>query len=297
MQAKEDLRWDDVRLFLVLFRGRSLNRAAAELGIDASTVSRRLAAFEELVDTPLFDRTRVGMLPTTAAEELVPAAEAAESNIRDLAASMLSFERKVEGSVRITAPPGFVELFLAPQLAVLLARHPGLRIEIDTSQQLLDLTRREADIALRTVKPSSGDLVITHFASSEYRPVATPAYAAELGTLKRWSDARFIAWGKELSHIPPARWLEKHLDGTEPVLRTSSLPAQVAAARSGLGVALLPEQIARLFALEALRVSRKLGKDAGFPREDLWLVGHRALRRVPRVDAVWQFLLELGRAR
>lgn len=297
MQAREDLRWDDVRLFLVLFRSRSLNRAAAELGVDASTVSRRLAAFEELVDTPLFDRTREGMLPTTAAEELVPAAEAAENNIRDLAASMLSFEREVEGSVRITAPPGFVELFLAPQLAVLLGRHPRLRIEIDTSQQLLDLTRREADIALRTVKPSSGDLVITHFASTEYRPAATSDYVAELGTLKRWSDARFIAWGKELAHIPPARWLERQLDGTEPVLRTSSLPAQVSAARTGLGVALLPERIAGLFGLEEVRVSRKLGKDARFPREDLWLVGHRALRRVPRVDAVWQFLLELGRAR
>lgn len=293
MQAREDLRWDDVRLFLVLFRGRSLNRAAAELGVDASTVSRRLSAFEELIDTPLFDRTREGMLPTTAAEELVPAAEAAESNIREVAKSMLSFEREVEGSVRITAPPGFVELFLAPQLGKLLALHPRLRVEVDTSQQLLDLTRREADIALRTIKPSSGDLVITHFASSEYRLVATPGYAAELGTLKRWSDARFIAWGKELSHIPPARWLEKHLEGTEPVFRSSSLPAQVAAARTGLGVALLPEQMAERFELTTLSLSRKLGKDAGFPREDLWLVGHRALRRVPRVDAVWQFLLAL----
>jgi DNA-binding transcriptional LysR family regulator len=124
--------------------------------------------------------------------------------------------------------------------------------------------------------------------------VSTPAYVDELGTLKSWSDARFIAWGKELSHIPPARWLEKHLQDTEPVFRSSSLPAQVAAARTGLGVALLPDRIAELFGLAPVRLSRKLGKDAGFPHEDLWLVGHRALRRVPRVDAVWQFLLELA---
>jgi DNA-binding transcriptional LysR family regulator len=294
MQATRDLRWDDVRLFLVLFRERSLNAAAARLGVDASTVSRRLAQFEELVDTSLFDRTREGMLPTTAAEAMVAAAEAAESNIREVAESMLGFEREVEGCVRITAPPGFVELFLAPRLGDLLERHPRLRIEVDTAQQLLDLTRREADLALRTVKPSSGDLVITQFASTQYRPFAARRYAERLGTLRRWNDARFIAWGKELAHIPPARWLEKHLDG-EPVLRTSSLPAQVAAARSGLGVALLPDSVAALFDLEEVLLSRKLLKAAPFPREDLWLVGHRALRRVPRVDAVWQFLLEIAR--
>jgi DNA-binding transcriptional LysR family regulator len=127
MQAREDLRWDDVRLFLVLFRGRSLNRAAAELGVDASTVSRRLSAFEELIDTPLFDRTREGMLPTTAAEELVPAAEAAESNIQEVARSMLSFEREVEGSVRITAPPGLTSHFAPSSRARAISSSPTSR--------------------------------------------------------------------------------------------------------------------------------------------------------------------------
>jgi DNA-binding transcriptional LysR family regulator len=293
LQATDDSRWDDVRLFLALQRGRSLAAAAARVGLDASTLSRRLAALEASLGTQLFDRTREGLVPTAAAELLLPAAEEMESAHGRFARDASGFEREAEGVVRLSVPPGLADAFLAPALVRLRAKHPRIRLELDASVALLDLTRREADLAMRTIRPQSGELVMAKIGESRWTPTTSAALARERPPVKRWGDLDWIAWGDDLAAIPPARWLARYAPAAAPVLKTSHIATQVAAVREGLGVALLPLVYSRVAGIAPVRYGRALEASANdLPVNETWLVGHKALRNVPRVAAVWTFILE-----
>jgi DNA-binding transcriptional LysR family regulator len=287
------LRWDDVPLFLALLRQGNLAGAGRTLGLDASTASRRLAALEKTTGARLFDRTRQGLVPTAAAEEMRGPAEEMERAAMKLANAAQSFEADVEGVVRIAVIPGVADGHLAPRLGELLARHPRLRIELDVRSQVSDLTRREADIAIRSIRPRSGELVMTKLTSVRWLAMTSIDHAKALGVLDDWDQARWITWDDDLAHIPVARWVAEHTS-RPPVLRTSSIGSQIAAARSGLGVLLLDEYAPRAVpGLAEVRHASALAADAAeWPVDDLWLVGHAALRDTPRVAAVWDFLVE-----
>lgn len=288
------LRWDDVPLFLALFRERNLLGAGRRLGLDASTASRRLASLEQATGARLFDRTRQGLAPTSAAEQMLPAAEEMERAATKLANAAQAHEAAVEGVVRIAAIPGVADFYLAPRLHQLVARHPKLRVELDVRVQLSDLTRREADIAIRSIRPQSGELVMKKLLTARWLATASVDVARELGPVKSWNDAPWITWDDDLAHIPTARWVAKHASAAPPVLRTSSIGSMIAAVKSGLGVALLDEYTPTVHqGLAPLRYARALAPSATeWPVDDLWLVGHAALRDTPRVAAVWSFLEE-----
>jgi DNA-binding transcriptional LysR family regulator len=289
------LDWEQIRLFLAVFRAGSLAGAGARLCLDVSTVSRRLDRLEAQVGAPLFERTRDGTAPTALAEELVAHAEEMELSAARFASAGAMVETEVEGVVRITVPPGISDVFVAPRLGELRRRHPRLVIELDASVSYADLTRREADLALRSNRPTSGDLVAVKLISTPVVPMTSPAYAAELGKLRRLEDARWIVWGQDLAHMPDAAWLRKHGPGIEPVLRTSHYASQLAAARDGLGVVMAASPYARVGLVEVAHGKALAAAWAELPEGSLWLVGHRALRQVPRIAAVWDFVLELFR--
>lgn len=290
--AREKLRWEDVRLFLALCRARTLGQAAAGLGVDASTLSRRLAALEETLSATLFERGRGGIRQTKEAEDLMPVAEAIEEGMARFASAAEGLERVVSGLVRIACPPDVAEVIVAPLLRELLARFPALRVEIDPGESVLDLTRREADLALRTVRPLRGDLVVTRLASVSWVPAAAPELARSLGTLRSFADAPWIGWGERLQRIAPARWLAAHAGGVEPVVRSDSLTLQLSLAARGIGVVLVPEPSAAHYGLVAVKTTAALREAAGeWPSDELFLVTHRALRQVPRVRAVWDLLV------
>ena len=288
------MRWDDVPLFLALFRERNLLGAGRRLGLDASTASRRLASLEEATGARLFDRTRQGLAPTEAAEGMLPAAEEMERASLKLANAAQARQAGVEGVVRIAAIPGVADYHLAPRLHELLARHPRLRIELDVRVQVSDLTRREADLAIRSIRPQSGELVMKKLLSARWLAVASTTLAERLGALESWDAARWITWDDDFAHIPTARWVAKHASGAPPVLKTSSIGAMTAAVKSGLGVALLDEYSLRVHeGLAPVRHAHALAASAReWPVDDLWLVGHAALRETPRIAAVWDFLVE-----
>ena len=291
-RALSTIDWDQVRVFLAVARAGQLAGAAARLGLDVSTVSRRIDRLEAELGVHLFDRTREGTVATAAAEAMLPAAEDMERGLAQFAAAVDAIETTAEGVVRLTAPPGLADAFIAPLLARFHQRFPRVAVELDASVGYADLTRREADLALRAIRPRSGDLIAVKVVSTRALPLTSPEYAAELGRLKRWGDARWITYGSELAQIPTARWVTEHA-GAPPVLRTSYFAGQVAAATAGLGVMLASEPFRFVRRLAPIAISRALqpGWDA-LPVEDLWLVGHRALRTVPRIAALWDFLAE-----
>ena len=286
------LDWEQIRLFLSIARERSLAGAAGRLGLDVSTVSRRLDRLEERIGAPLFDRTREGTAPTALAEQLVAYAEEMEVSAARFAASGAMVETEVEGTVRMTVLPGLADVFVAPRLAELHRRYPRLVVELDASVGYADLTRREADLAVRTVRPASGDLVSVKLVTVDALPMASPAYARSLGALKRMEDARWIAWGPDLAHLPDAAWLRAHGPDVVPVLRTSHFASQLAAARAGLGVVVASAPFARTGLAEVAHARSLDAAWAALPSGTLWLVGHRALRQVPRIAAVWDFVIE-----
>ena len=287
------LDWDHARVFLAVARSGQLSGAAARLGLDLSTVSRRLNTSEAELGVHLFERTKDGTTLTAAAEAMIPAAEEAERALAGFLGAADAAETVAEGVVRLTVPPGVADVFVAPLLARFFTHFPSVRVELSATVAYADLTRREADLAIRTSRPSSGDLVVKRVVTTRSVPMTSPAYAAALGRLKKMSDARWIGWDRDLAHLPVARWLSTYGEGLAPVLTTSHFASQIAAAEAGLGVVLASEPFGYVRELVAVRPSRRLGAAwAALPEEGLWVVGHRALRRVPRVAVLWDFLAE-----
>jgi len=297
MQDQGPGRWDDVRIFLAAYRLLSLGMAASRLGVDTSTVSRRISAFEEHLGVRLFERSREGLLRTKTAEQIFEAAEVMETANARLARDASHVEARAEGTVRLTVDPGVAESFVVPSLARFRAKHPRVDVEIDASPLPRDLARREADIALRSTKIGGAELVTTKVASETWTALGAPALVNRLGSLSTWDAAPWVTWDRDMAGFPPAQWVARHAGKAETPLRTSHFASQVAGAEAGVGLALLPAPYAKIRKLERPRTTKALaGSVDEWPKSELWLVGHRVLRDVPRVAALWSFLLEEIRA-
>jgi len=280
-------RWDDLRIFLAAFREGSCAAAGAQLGVNQSTVSRRIASLEGDLGVRLFDRMPEGLVPTAAAEEIVPRAELFEATAAELTDAVEGLDTRLGGVVRVASPDLIASELIAPALPVFLGERPGLRVELTAGDELVDLTRREADLALRFVRPDSGDLVVRRVATLGFGVFGSKAYLDEHRS-KSPGELAWLDWDTTQMHLPDAAWLRAALPGVEPVLRTTSLGVRLQATRAGLGVCVLARPLAgRYPELEAVQ-----GLPA-MPEIPVWLVGHRALRNLPRIKAVWAFLEEL----
>lgn len=276
--------WDDLRFFLAAARAGSLGGAGRALGLEQSTVSRRVASLERVLGSALFDRSRAGLTLTQLGRRLVVEAEAMETALgRALDLSSQS-ERRPEGLVRLAVSETVACAFLLPRVMPdLLAQHPGLRLDLVIGDTPADLTRREADLAVRFFLSRSGDLIT--------RRVATLA----TGLLAERRLARSLA------REPPTRWpwvsvwtaqgpsVEEsyRLSLTRAPARVTmnSFEAQWAAVRAGLGVAVLPRAL-----LGAELIELPCPDGAPPPALEVHLAVPRALRRVPRVAVVFEAL-------
>jgi len=296
-QIEGGFRWDDARVLLALSRSGTLQGAGERLSVNASTVSRRLDALEAALGVHLFDRTPDGARPTVAAEQLLPLAEQMEHAAMGLRQAVSGLESEPEGDVRISAPPGIADHMLGGALVRLYARFPRIRVHLDARIAYVDLARREADLALRLKRPTSGDLITTRLGSAPHAILTSPAYATELGVLGDPADARWITWDDDLAELPDARWVLSRVPPRQVVMRTSSIGAQIKALESGLGVAWMGSPFEPLSGLARVRLSKKLAATLDPPPDGvLWLVGHRALREVPRIAAVWDWIVAEARS-
>jgi DNA-binding transcriptional LysR family regulator len=290
-------RWDDTRIFLAAYRHKSLGTAASRLGLDISTVSRRLVALEAALGTPLFDRTREGLLATAAANRVHAAAEAMEASHRRFTREASEVETRAAGVVRLSVAPGMADAFIAPALMRLHAKHPRIELELDTSEQVRDLARREADLAIRSVRPRGAELVTSKLFTGSWLPAGAPELVRKLDRLASWNDAPWITWDHDFPSFPPARWIARHAPRARIVLRTSHMTSQLTAAEHGLGLALVPQPYIPTRKLQLASHARALASSVeSCPSGSFWLVAPRVLRDVPRVAAVWSFFTEELRA-
>ncbi|MCP4448565.1 MAG: LysR family transcriptional regulator [Myxococcales bacterium] len=276
--------WDLLRDFLALCREGSVTRAAKVLGVRQSTVSRRLIELEEALGVQLFFRVSSGVEPTEAALALVPDAEMAEQSIASLRRTALGESDEVRGLVRVATSPGLAQRAILPTLSELYQAHPGLRIDIITGLRTLDLSRSEADIALRFVKPSSGDLIAKPVADLHLAVLAHRDYRKKRRT-KKVKKLDWIGLDSHLALASEFAWMQRHVP-VQPRFLTNDYTLQLEAIRHGLGVALLPRSLCNTLP-ELVEVSLDLPMP---PPMRLWLVMHRNLRLVSKFSAVWSFL-------
>lgn len=275
-----------VDLILAIARAGSATRAAHALGTSAATVLRRLESFEATIGARLFDRLPTGLRPTPALALVKPWAEQAETAAVGMLRELSGLERRPEGTVRIAVAPATASLFVIPALPRLRAAYPDITIELAPSTALVDLGLREADLAIRTVRPDKGDLVAQQLAAVRLAVVRAPSLPVKPGA--RLRDLPWLAYDRSLDHLPESRWLAAHVPDARVVMRSTELGTLIAAARAGVGVVLAAEAVAeRAGGLVTVPMALPTA-----PEGALWLVAHAALRPVARVAAVWEWVVD-----
>jgi DNA-binding transcriptional LysR family regulator len=286
--------WGDLRFFLAAARGRSLGAAARALGVEHTTVSRRLAALEETLAAKLFVRTPDGLSLTAAGQEVLPMAEEVERATQAIARAASAHDGRVEGTVRVTASEAFSG-FLVKQFAELRSRHPGLVIEVLTANQALDLARGEADIAIRIMKTTQRDLVVKKILEAGWSMYASEGYVSRRGrpaAADALAGHDVVGYDEAMAATPGAQWLNASASGANVALRGNSLVSVLNAVIAGFGISVIP-----CFLGDAEPSLRRLTPQVLGSR-DITLVVHPDMAKVARVRAVIDFLTEVaGRER
>lgn len=280
--------WDDLRFALAVARAGSLTGAAQILGVDHTTVGRRIERLERSLDARLFDRLRTGYAPTPAGERLLGTAEAVEAAVLAGEAEIGGGNAAVTGSVRIGAPDGFGTWFLAPRLAALCDAHPGLDIELVATARLFSLSKREADVSIALSLPTQGRVVGRKLTDYRLGLYASPGYLERHGAPTEPADLarhRLVGYIDELLYTPELDYLHLVCREAAPRFRSANLIAQLQAVVSGMGIAVLPAFIvAGVPALvpvlpEAIRLTRSF-----------YLLIHADSQGLARVRATTQFI-------
>ena len=238
MGRADDLDWDDLRYFLRAAQARTLAGAARAMGVEHTTIGRRISALERSLGAPLVLRGPEGLQLTPLGERLSPLVEEVEravSAVRDLAASSGT-------RVRLAVPSGWTGLF-APRLAQLHRDAPGVSLELVSGSRPVDLKKGEADLAIRSGPIGDNDLVVRKLGESGWSLYASPAYLARRPRPRDPDDLAghdLIGYDAALAAMPSAKWIEARAAGAAIVLRSREMTEMVAAALSGAGLAVLP---------------------------------------------------------
>ena len=276
--------WDLYRTFLDVVRDGSLSAAARRLGLTQPTVGRHIAALERSVGAALFTRSQRGLLTTRAAIELVPHA-AAEAAFRRAASGEASV---VGGSVRVTASEVMGCEVLPPILARFCAAHPAIEVELAVSNRVQDLLRRDADIAVRTRRPTQTALIARKIGTVRIGLFAHRSYIKARGLPKDVKDLahhRLIGFDRDSTSFSAIGDTGMGVTRDTFGFRTDSDPAQLAALRAGIGIAGCQSQIAardsRLVPILPDKISFRM---------EIWLAMHEDLRATQRVRLMFDHL-------
>ncbi len=288
-----NLDWNSLQFVLALGRLGSLEAAAKKLGVNSSTVSRRVRSLEHHVGARLFDRTGSGHRLTAVGQEMLKTAEKVEVDVATLERLADRADERLEGTIRVAAGDS-IGGFLAPMVASFHRQHPLVIFEILASARLSSLVHREADMAVRFLRPTQVRLVSRHIATVGYGLYAAPEYLSghpfRAGTPTR--GHQLLGYHGSLAHLPEARWLDQRAAEGTMALRADRVDPLLVAAGRGLGLAVLPCCLADADP----RVVRLLGPDQVVTR-NLWLVVHSDIRRLARVRAFTDFLVTETRAK
>jgi DNA-binding transcriptional LysR family regulator len=286
------MEWDDLKHFLAVARSGSLTEAARNLKTSAATVSRRIASLERELATRLFEHRQTGYQLTESGEAIRIKAEAVEEAVLAVERQAIGRDLHASGKVRVATTEDLAAFVIAPHLAEFRRDYPDISLEIVTRLDYASLTRRDADIAFRAVRPQQGDLIVRRVGVVDFGLYAARSYAERRGLepgLSNLSEMEIVTWTEEWAHLRGGPWFAQHAPGATVALAANSTRVHQAACKAGIGVAILaciaadpdPDLVCLLPPERVLSV-------------EIWSVVHRDLSRTARIRAVMDFLAELG---
>ena len=285
------MKWDDLEVFLAVARTGRISTAARRLGVEHTTVARRLSALENDLSVPLFYRTTTGYLLTAHGQNVLANAETMENAALAVAARAREGSGTIAGRVRVAMVPEFASHWLSPRLPAFRALHPQIDLQVLVGTRQRDLSRGEAELAVQSPRPRHSGLVSIRLARTRLG-----LYAAKslVGTTRLWvDDADSLRGLPLLVYTPPfhvlqhAKWFQPVLSSGRVVLETNSSHTLLAAARAGVGVAVLARFLARGHD-DLVAVSDDVAEN------DVWLITHPEFRRDPKVRATSDFLKRIA---
>ncbi|WP_232338572.1 LysR family transcriptional regulator [Lysobacter soli] len=273
------MEWSDVRIFLAVARAGSLGEAARRLGVSHPTVGRRVKALEDEAGQPLFRRTRDGLVLTDAGDRVLSLAESMENSALSMERRLAGNHERLEGILRVSSADWFAAFVLAPVFVEMGRLHPAVVPEVIASYRLLDLSRREADVAFRIVPFSEPDIVQRRLMTMPYGLYGT---ADTVAAVKRdAASVGLILMNTAQSHFPDVAWLIERFPESSRVFTSTSRSVQAQMCLRGRGVAVLPRPLGDgtlgLQRIEALGTP---------PARDVWVGYHHDLRHMDRLRAM-----------
>ena len=272
--------WEDIRHFLAVAQSGTLSGAARNLKVDHATVSRRLAALEAALDVRLIDRLPRSCRLTTVGRQVLERAKEMEASAHGISRLAQAAHAPLVGRVTLSAPPVLVAHLFVEHLARFRAEYPDIRLSLSAQGQQISLSRREADVAVRLVRPKEAGSVARKIGTMPFGLYAQRSYT-HLASPERW---QFVAFDENYSDRPQQHWLLGIAGGRPVACELNHISEHLMAARAGVGVAGLP-----CFIGDKDRELVRVGADAPSFSRDIWLLVHRDLRNTPAVRAVTDF--------
>lgn len=277
--------WDDFRHFLAVARKGSIRAAAAELGVNHSTVSRRIDAFEKRLEVRVFERLPSGYFLTPAGEEMLGSAERVEAEMTAAERRVAGRDARLGGLLRVTLPDSLAQKLLMPDLVAFSEAHTEIVLELDVTTSMADLARREADVAIRLSNDPPGYLVgrrLLKYAKAIY---ASEAYLARQDPIAGNETMAWIGWNDA---VPDPQWVRESPYPRAPARnRIFNSMVQLEATKAGMGLGMLPCYMA-----DVEPVLRRLPPGRPIPDRDIWLLTHEDLRHTARVRRFLDFIAE-----
>lgn len=284
----QTMNWRDLQTFLAIARAGQITRAGTILGVDATTIGRRLRRLEHLLGITLFEKTREGQVLTEAGERLLARVETMAHAAAEIDEQAGAAALGPSGTVRISVSEGFGTRFLVDHLPGFARAHPGLTIDLVASSGFLSLSRREADIAIMLSRPRGGPVVAGKLSDYHLRLYAARDYLVQYGMPARPADLaaghRLVGYIPDLIYAPELRYLDEVHLGLSPQLRSSSIVAQARMIAAGAGIGVLPCFIGDTEpGLCPVLPERRIARS-------FWVVTHQDTRQLARVRAVRDWL-------
>jgi DNA-binding transcriptional LysR family regulator len=280
--------WDDVRYFLALSREGSVRAAGSILGVSHSTVARRVEALEEKLKVRLFDRTPEGYALTSGGRQMVEGAERVEAEMAALEGHLLGQDESFHGLVRVTCANEYLSDMMLRDLAAYCAKYPGIDLAVTNSYRTFDLSKREADIAVRLLrigKDPPGHLLGRKLARVYYASYVAVDHATRLDPEIVGEKSRWLGWGERKAD---ERWVSRSSYSKLPVWGSfGEITLHVQATRVGLGIAMLP-----CFVADRDPALRRLAQDDLAPYFDTWILSHPDLRDTARLRGARDYLAQ-----
>lgn len=287
--AASSIAWDDFRLIKAIAEARSLPAAAELIGLNHSTVFRRLGQIEESLGTRLFERHRSGYVPTPAGEEMAVLAERLETDIAGFTRRLAGREILPAGELRVTTNDSLLVELLTPLFAAFMKQCPDIELDVLLGNQALNLSKRDADVAIRATDNPPENLIGRRVAqigwalygSATDFPEGPPADPSEL-TRQRW-----ISLGDQFSNFKVVQYRQKHIPADQTVYKLNTVLGLAEAVEAGIGIGFLPCFIAD----KRPALVRLAHPQTGYAA-DLWLLTHPDLRHSPRVRLFLDFMAQ-----